>query len=135
VTVTVLSTAERPILAGDLVALNRAVGWWPDRTEEDYAYVLGACPAVGAWADSALVGFARAISDGRLHAYVDDVMVHPHWRRQGIAVRLIHALVDAVERVPVFTLFCGADLVPLYERSSFISTRQVVLHRQRCPSA
>jgi ribosomal protein S18 acetylase RimI-like enzyme len=129
--VTVLSTTWRPMTAASLYELHRALGWLPKRTEEDYAFVLRTCPAVGAWSDAALVGFARAISDGRLHAYVDDVMVDPDWRRQGIAVRLVDTLVDALEGVPMITLFCGAELVPLYERSSFVSTRQVVLHRQR----
>jgi GNAT superfamily N-acetyltransferase len=129
--VAVVSTTRRPITAPSLYQLHRAVGWWPQRTEEDYAFVLRTCPAVGAWNDAAFIGFARAISDGRLHAYVDDVMVDPGWRRQGIAVRLVDTLVDTLGGVPVITLFCGADLVPLYERSSFVSTRQVVLHGQR----
>jgi ribosomal protein S18 acetylase RimI-like enzyme len=86
-------------------------------------------PSVGAWADSVLVGFARAITDGRLHAYVDDVMVAPEWRNRGIAVRLVDGLLDALGDVPVVSLFCSADLAPVYKRSSFEPTRQVVLHR------
>jgi ribosomal protein S18 acetylase RimI-like enzyme len=129
--VAVLSTTRRPMTAASLYELHRAVGWWPQRTEDDYAFVLQTSPAVGAWNDSALVGFARAISDGRLHGYIDDVMVDPGWRRQGIAVRLVDTLIDALDGVPVITLFCGAELVPLYEASSFVATPQVVLHRQR----
>ena len=88
--------------------------------------------AVGAWDGERLVGFARALSDGHFHAYIEDVMVHPNYRRQGIADRLLRRLVDALADVDTLTLFCGADLVPLYERHNFRAfAKQTVLHRSR----
>jgi len=86
--------------------------------------------AVGAWSASSLVGFARAVTVGRLHAYVDDVMVHPDWRRRGIATAVVEALVADLDVTGV-TLFCGADFVPLCQRSGFVPTKQVILHRHR----
>ncbi|HAS12026.1 MAG TPA: N-acetyltransferase [Acidimicrobiaceae bacterium] len=116
--------------SSDVVKLNASVGWFPERTEDDYAEALARGPAVGAWRSEQLVGFARAITDGAIHAYVDDVMVHPEHRREGLAVQLVDALCDAIASVRTVTLFCGEDLVPLYERASFTRTQQVILHRQ-----
>ncbi len=39
--------------------------------------------------DGALVGFANVISDGFVHAWLQDVMVSPNHQRHGIGVRLV----------------------------------------------
>jgi GNAT superfamily N-acetyltransferase len=129
--VAVAALTDRPITPGALYSLHETIGWFPERTEADYVHVLATGFAVGAWADSSLVGFARAISDGRLHAYLDDVMVHPDWRRQTVASRMVNALFESLNNIPIVTLFCSPDLVPLYERAGFSATRQVILHRSR----
>ncbi|MCB0100322.1 MAG: hypothetical protein KDE46_31545, partial [Caldilineaceae bacterium] len=69
--------SARPIPAQAVRQLYDAVDWWPDRTVEQIGAVLAQDAAVGAWDADRLVGFARALSDGRFHAYVEDVMVHP----------------------------------------------------------
>jgi GNAT superfamily N-acetyltransferase len=130
----VVSTTTKAIPPSALYELNEAVGWWPERTEADFAFVLAHCPAVGAWVESSLVGFARGITDNRLHGYIDDVMVHPHWRRRGVALDLVNLLVELMANVSVVTLFCSEDLILLYERASFTPTRQVILHRTPRPT-
>ncbi len=45
--------------------------------------------AVGAFSGGRLAGFARLISDGTSDGYVQDVVVHPEFRRQGIGGRLV----------------------------------------------
>jgi ribosomal protein S18 acetylase RimI-like enzyme len=121
----------RAIRPSDVLALYRAEGWWPDRTAEQLAAVLSAGPAVGAWRDDALVGFARAVTDGILRAYAEDVIVAPALRHAGIGRALIDHLVQVLAPVPVITLFSSADLVPFYALSGFHPTRQVVMHRTR----
>jgi ribosomal protein S18 acetylase RimI-like enzyme len=121
---------ERPIGAAEVMKLNRTVGWWPERSEVDFEAVLCTGPAAGAWVGAELVGFARAISDGRMHAYIDDVMVHPGYRRRGIAAKVTRTLTDILS-LPVVTLFCQPELVPLYEAAGFSPTRQVILHRRQ----
>jgi len=127
--VIVLPHHVREIPAARVLALYRDAGWWPERTAEQVSSVLGRSPAVGAWDGRDLVGFARAVSDGILRAYVEDVVVSPGWRRREIGRALLAALLGELGPIPVVTLFCPPGLVAYYEGSSFQCTGQVVMHR------
>ena len=119
---------ERQIAAAAVVALNLAVGWWPERGEDRVAAILTPL-AVGVWHDDQLIGFARAVSDGVTRAYVEDVMVHPDHRRLGVATAVLERLLERLADIDVVSLFCANDLVGMYVHSGFKATRQVVLHR------
>jgi GNAT superfamily N-acetyltransferase len=127
----VLSHAERAIRADEVLALYHAAGWWPERTPGQVSAVLQHSPAVGAWHGGHLVGFARAVTDGVLRAYIEDVLVAAGWRGTGTGRALLDRLLAELRPIPVVTLFCSRDLVGYYEASSFVATRQVVLHRAR----
>jgi ribosomal protein S18 acetylase RimI-like enzyme len=129
--VVVVPHGTREIPADCVLALYQAVGWWPERTAEQVRAVLGTAPAVGAWHGDDLVGFARVVTDGVLHAYVEDVAVGPAWRGRRIGHALLDGLMDLLGPVPLVTLFCSRDLTAYYEAAAFKATRQVVLHRPR----
>ena len=72
-----------------------AVANWisPDDPAEFLApAIAGSAVAAGAFAGKVLVGFARALSDGCSDAYIQDVVVSPEFRGQGIGSRLIRFL-------------------------------------------
>lgn len=48
--------------------------------------------------DGALVGFANVISDGFVHAWLQDVMVDPAKQRRGIGVQLIRQATEQATR-------------------------------------
>jgi GNAT superfamily N-acetyltransferase len=125
----VVPHGQREISAEGVLGLYRTAGWWPERTAEQVRAVLVASPAVGAWHGEDLIGFARAVTDGVLRAYVEDVVVSPDWRGTGVGRALLAGLMEQLEPIPVVTLFCSADLVRYYEASSFRRSRQVVMHR------
>jgi ribosomal protein S18 acetylase RimI-like enzyme len=125
----VVPHGQREIPADGVLALYRMASWWPERTAEQVRAVLRSARAVGAWHGQDLVGFARAVTDGILRAYVEDVVVSPDWRGRGVGHALLTGLMEQLEPIPVVTLFCSPDLVRYYEASSFRSTRQVVMHR------
>ncbi|MEV4439224.1 GNAT family N-acetyltransferase [Streptomyces sp. NPDC049577] len=127
--ITCASHAERPIPPAAVLALYRQEGWWPERTGEQVAEVLGRFPAAGAWRGEELVGFARAVTDGALRGYVEDVVVRDGCRGNAVGHELMSCLLAQLGGVSVVSLFCSARLVPFYERSGFTATRQVVLHR------
>jgi ribosomal protein S18 acetylase RimI-like enzyme len=119
----------RAISPGAVVGLYRIQGWWPERTAEQVAAALDNGPAVGAWQGDDLVGFARAVTDGVLRAYLEDVIVAPDFRNVGLGRALMMAILDLLQPISVVTLFCSRDHVSYYEAAGFTSTAQVVLHR------
>jgi ribosomal protein S18 acetylase RimI-like enzyme len=125
--------SERGIHPEAVIALYRAQSWWPDRTAEQIAAVLASALAVGAWRGDELVGFARTVTDGILHAYVEDVIVAPELRHAGIGHALVDRLMQELAPMPVVTLFCQADLVPFYTPAGFRVTSQAVMHRTLQP--
>jgi ribosomal protein S18 acetylase RimI-like enzyme len=126
----VLLHDERTMSPAAVAALNKAVGWWPDRSEAGIASTLGPL-TVGSWHGSELVGFARAVSDGVLRAYIEDVMVHPQHQHHGLGRAMLDRLLAELDEVDVVSLFCAERLVPLYVDAGFQMTRQRVLHRSR----
>lgn len=125
--------SERPIPGRLVKALYEHAGWWPERTEAAINQVLRGAPAVGAWVEGRLVGFARVVTDGLFRAYVEDVVVHSDYRHQGIGAALVARLVGEVSPTVRVSLFCKSGLVPLYERQGFTPTIQVVMHRADAP--
>jgi GNAT superfamily N-acetyltransferase len=122
--------SERPIAVGEVLALYQAQGWWPERTVGQVSRVLAGGPAVGAWRDEVLIGFARAVTDGVLRAYVEDVVVAERFRGTGVGQAVVRRLLALLDPIPVVSLFCARGLVPFYEAADFRPTAQVVLHRR-----
>ncbi len=122
---------ERPIEPQEVRALYESVGWWPERGEHELATVLSSDLAIGAWDGERLIAFARVISDHHFHAYIDDVVVHPDYQRQGIGHQLLARLLEELQHIETITLFCKPDLVAFYEQLGFRAfPSQVVMHQK-----
>jgi hypothetical protein len=67
-TVEIRSFTEKPIKANELKELYYNAGWWEERKEQNIDKMLRQDVSVGAWKDDELIGFARAISDGKFRA-------------------------------------------------------------------
>ncbi|MDE4907237.1 GNAT family N-acetyltransferase [Methanogenium marinum] len=84
--------------AEDIVALYCSAGWWDG--DADAASVIlplfkGSYAVVVAHdKDNKAVGMGRLISDGVADAYIQDVVVNPRCRGQGIGKRIVQLLVD-----------------------------------------
>jgi GNAT superfamily N-acetyltransferase len=81
-----------------VVAVHRGVlGPVANPREDVAAQVRSAWRVVGAYArgDGAMVGFARAVSDGVALAYLADVFVLPAHRGQGLGRALVATMIDA----------------------------------------
>ena len=125
----VKSHRERPIPPASVRGLYDHVGWDRLATEEDLAEVLAAGPAVGAWDGDRLAGFARALSDGHLAAYVEDVMVHQAYRRRGVGERIVALLLEEIGAVAKVNLFCEPPVARFYEANGFRRTSYVLMQR------
>jgi ribosomal protein S18 acetylase RimI-like enzyme len=123
------SHRERPIPPKAVRELYEHVGWHRPGDEGDVAEVLERGPAVGAWEGDRLVGFVRALSDGRFAAYVEDVMVHEAYRRGGVDEKLMVRLMEEIGGVANVNLFCEQPVVGFYEGSGFDRTPYVLMQR------
>jgi ribosomal protein S18 acetylase RimI-like enzyme len=99
--------------ASDLAQLQAlfqvAAFWAQDRTAEDLGIAIAhSNPVISVWAGDALIGFARATSDGIYRATIWDVVIHPDYRSSGLGRQLVQTLLahphlNRVERVYLMT--------------------------------
>jgi very-short-patch-repair endonuclease len=66
-----------------------------------------------------VVGFANAISDGVLSAYIPLLEVLPNWQGRGIGTRLIEVLCEQLDGLYMIDLVCDAELEAFYEPLGF----------------
>ncbi|WP_431804530.1 GNAT family N-acetyltransferase [Halobacillus andaensis] len=128
--VEVKSYVEKPINTAELIRLYSDAGWWENRKEEDIEKMLTREVSVGAWKGDLLIGFARAVSDGKFRAYIEDVVIHTEFQKSGIGTEIVSRLLKELTHIDVISLFCEQDLVPFYEKNNFkyIKT-QYVMHK------
>jgi ribosomal protein S18 acetylase RimI-like enzyme len=128
----ILSFSEKVIKASDVIRLYQDVGWWNDRLEEDIEVMLNKERSVGAWEGDTLIGFARAVSDGKFRAYIEDVVILSTYRKEGIGEKLVSKMLAELSHIEVISLFCEEHLIPFYEKNNFTySKTQFVMHRKK----
>ncbi len=75
--------------------------------------------ALAVAADGTVVGFANAVGDGVLSAYIPLLEVLPEYRGRGIGTKLVRHLIDALEPCYMIDVACDDDVVPFYEQLGF----------------
>jgi GNAT superfamily N-acetyltransferase len=85
------------------------------------AAIAGSARVVGLYHEGALVGFARAISDGATLAYLADVYVLPAYRGRGLGLELVREIVDGGEGRNIRWLLNTSDAQGLYAKLGFSS--------------
>jgi GNAT superfamily N-acetyltransferase len=94
--------------------------WGRGRSREAMAQAIaGSARVVGLYRDGEQVGFARAISDGAVIAYLADVYVLPAYRGHGLGLELVREIVDGGPRWNVRWLLHTADAQHLYGKLGF----------------
>jgi ribosomal protein S18 acetylase RimI-like enzyme len=113
--------------------LSEQAYWGRWRSADDVArQVAGAWRVVGCYdvADGAMVGFARAVSDGVGFAYLADVVVLPGHRGRGLGVRLVEEMIERGPGARFRWILHTADAHGLYERFGFAPPDGTVLERR-----
>ena len=74
-----------------------------------------------------VVGFATAISDGVLCAYVPLLEVLPEYRGRGIGTDLMRRMLDKLSHLYMIDLLCDEDLQPFYARLGMTHSKGVMV--------
>ena len=96
------------------------VGWPVKPSPQRHLELLRGSYAVElALDEDQVVGFATAISDGVISAYISLLEVLPDYQAHGIGSALIRRLIDRLEGLYMIDLSCDADLEAFYARLGF----------------
>lgn len=107
-------------------------GRWRDRSQVE-RQLAGSWRVVGAYHrdTGAMVGFARAISDGVALAYLADVFVLSEARGAGLGKALVRAMIDEGPGAGFRWMLHTADAHGLYRRFGFQEPNGTYLERPR----
>ena len=112
---------DATVSPADIADLRQAVGW--NRMERDLSDPrLTTTLQLCAFDEKRLIGYAQVISNHVTDAYIQDVMVHPDYQRQGIGTQLMEKLLSRLEEDGIYmvNVIYGEDaLRPFYERFGF----------------
>jgi GNAT superfamily N-acetyltransferase len=104
-------------------------GRWRDRTQVE-RQLRGSWRLVGAYDTAgAMVGFARAVSDGVSLAYLADVFVVDAARGHGVGKALVRAMIDDGPGAGFRWMLHTADAHELYQRFGFREPDATYLER------
>jgi GNAT superfamily N-acetyltransferase len=78
-----------------------------------------------------VVGFASAVSDGLLAAYIPLVEVLPGWHERGIGTELMNVLFDQLKHLYMVDLACDDDVKPFYEKLGMTAATAMVRRNRR----
>ncbi len=112
---------DAPISPATLADLRQAVGW--NRMEADLADAsLRNAFQLCCMKDGVLIGYAAVVSNGVTDAYIQDVMIHPDWQRQGIGTMLMEQVLGRLRQEGIYmvsVIYGDPALRTLYERFGF----------------
>lgn len=93
------------------------VGWENRPSPETHLRLLESSDhVVVATADTKVVGYITAITDGVLSAYIPLLEVLPEYQGQGIGATLVERMLEQLKDYYMIDLLCDADLQPFYEQ-------------------
>jgi GNAT superfamily N-acetyltransferase len=93
--------------------------------------IAGSARVVGLYRDGSQIGFARAVSDGAIVAYLADVHVLAPYRGRGLGLELVRELVDNGPYEGLTWLLHTEDAQGLYTKLGFGSTSVYPLLERR----
>lgn len=126
-----LTYNEKPISAKLLKELYKDACWWEEREGKDIEQILKLGISVGAWEGQKLIGFARAVSDGKFRAYVEDVVVYKGHQKIGVGKEIVSKLMNELSDIDVVSLFCEEQFIDFYRDNGFKPSKsQFVMHKK-----
>ena len=116
--------------------LSQASYWALGRRRETVEQLVeNASRVIGLYHGTRQVGFARAVSDGVVFAYLADVYVLPDYRGRGLGLELVREMVERGPYARVRWLLHTADAHALYAKLGFAPPPPTTMERERPPDA
>ena len=112
---------DAPLAAAEV---NAAYAWaeWPERETWRLEAIGRSCTWLAARdPEGTVVGVARVLDDGGLHASLWDVIVRPERRREGIGSALVRAALDRCADRRLVALVSTPDAVPFFAAMGFLA--------------
>jgi GNAT superfamily N-acetyltransferase len=102
--------------------VNAAYAWveWPQREAWRLEAVSAACTWLAARENGELVGIARILDDGGLHASLWDVIVRPDHQRRGIGSALARTAIERCADRRLVALVSTPAAVPFFASLGFV---------------
>jgi len=91
----------------------------PPSPDEHLALLRGSVHVALALDEDRVVGFANAISDRVLSAYIPLLEVLRDYRHQGVGSRLVQMLLADIGPLYMVDVMCDEDVLPFYESLGF----------------
>lgn len=118
-----LRFTSTPPLPKDFIRLRAGEGWGEISKEVARAALASGLINICAHKDNELAGFGRVIGDGVLYFYVQDLIVAPPFRAQGLGTELIRRLLAEIKihaaSGATIGLMAARDKEGFYERFGF----------------
>lgn len=112
-----------------LLALYDAVNWTAYTNDLDSlkTAVQNSTYVVTAWHGEQLVGLARVLSDDVSICYLQDILVHPAYQRQGIGRTLLTNCLDRFQHVRTLMLLTDNEpkQIDFYQSLGFKNTKEL----------
>jgi predicted GNAT family N-acyltransferase len=120
---------DKPVPVAALQALFRQTSWASNRGDREVALIIANTPVqLGVWQADRLVGYARALTDGRFRALIDDVVVDEAQRGSGIGSEIMRSLVAHLTRVDEVYLLADDRNAAYYSRLGFVLSKANCLY-------
>lgn len=104
------------------------VGWEKVPSPEMLLKILcGSAHVALAFDGERVVGFATAISDGVIAAYIPLIEVLPEYQGKGIGRALMEMLLKKLENIYMIDLLCEESVEKFYEKFGFRKTSAMML--------
>lgn len=113
--------------------LRQSVGW--NRMENAYNNPTMASYAnIAVYDGNQLVGYIDSISNGVTDAYIQDLMIHPDYQKQGIGTELMNRMISFLKTQNIFmiSVIYENSLSPFYKRFGFFEMLSGQLQTYDC---
>lgn len=104
--------------------LYRTTDWDKEEKKQEqqlYDAIKNSWYMVAAYSQNKLIGCGRIISDGYLHAFITEMIIHPYFQRQGIGKEILDRLICKCRSSGVtdIQLFCAKGKKEFYLNNGF----------------